>query len=104
MDKYYLYKSDKPNKKFMIKFINPKTDREKTIYFGQAGASDFTIHKDEERKQRYIRRHRGMGEKWDDPTTPGFYALHILWNKPTISQSIKDTNNRFGIKIIRKRE
>ena len=29
----------------------------KKVYSGQAGASDFTIHKDEERKQRYINRH-----------------------------------------------
>lgn len=103
MDKYYLFDSDKPAKKFMIKYINPKTDREKTIYFGQAGASDMIQHKDEERKKRYIKRHSGMGEKWSDPTTAGFYALHLLWNKPSLSASIKDTNEKYGIKIIRKR-
>ena len=25
----------------------------------------------------------------------GFYAKNILWNKPTITESIKDTNKRF---------
>jgi len=104
MDKYYLYNSDKPNKKYYILFTNPKTGREKRIYFGQAGASDMTQHKDEERKARYINRHRGMGEKWNDPTTAGFYALHLLWNKPSLSASIKDTNEKYGIKIIRKRK
>lgn len=103
MDKYYLYDSDKPTKKYYILFTNPKTGREKRIYFGQAGASDMTQHKDEERKTRYIARHRGMGEKWNDPTTPGFYALHLLWNKPSLSASIKDTNEKYGIKIIRKK-
>lgn len=103
MDKYYLYKSDKPTKKFMIKYINNKTGRENTIYFGQANASDMTQHKDEERKARYIKRHSGMGESWDNPHTAGFYSRWLLWNKPTLSASIKDTNEKFGIKIIKKR-
>ncbi len=30
------------------------TKDNKKYYFGQAGYSDFTIHKDEARKQRYI--------------------------------------------------
>ncbi len=32
------------------------------VYFGAAGYPDFTIHKDEERKSRYIKRHNN--EKW----------------------------------------
>ena len=40
---YYPYKSEKPDKKYYI-----ITKAEKKVYFGQAGASDFTIHKDEE--------------------------------------------------------
>ena len=50
MIKYKPYKSDKPNKKYYI-IINDN----KKVYFGQAGYSDFTIHKDEERKLRYIK-------------------------------------------------
>ena len=52
MIKYYPYKSDKPNKKYYI-----ITNDNKKIYFGATGYSDFTIHKDEERKLRYIKRH-----------------------------------------------
>jgi len=107
-DKYYLYVSDKPNKKYRIEYINPETGRLKKVYFGAIKPNgepydDFTITKDEEQKQRYIKRHRGMGEKWNNPRTSGFYALHLLWNKPTLSASIKDTNEKYGIKIIRKR-
>ena len=69
-------------------------DNRKTIYFGAKGASDFTLHKNEERKQGYINRHR-KNEDWTDPKTAGFYAKNILWNKPTIQASIKDTNQRF---------
>ena len=47
MIKYYPYKSDKPNKKYYI-----ITNNNKKVYFGASGYSDFTIHKDEARKQR----------------------------------------------------
>ena len=66
----------------------------KTISFGANGMSDFTIHKDEERRQRYISRHK-KNEDWEDPLTAGFYAYHVLWNKKTLQESIDDMNRRF---------
>ncbi len=53
MIKYYPYKGDQPNKKYYI-----ITNDSKKIYLDQAFASDFTIHKDEARKQRYMDRHK----------------------------------------------
>ena len=53
MIKYKPFKSDKPDKKYYI-----ITNDNKKVYFGQAGASVFTLHKDEARKQRYINRHQ----------------------------------------------
>ena len=58
MLKYYPYKSDKPDKKYYI-----ITHNGKKVYFGAAGMSDFTIHKDEARKQRCINRHK-RNENW----------------------------------------
>ena len=81
--------SSKSDKKYMA-IINDR----KTVHFGQAGASDMTQHKDKERKKRYLARHR-KNEQWDNPLTASFYATNILWNKPTITESIKDTNRRF---------
>ena len=43
---YYPYKSDKPDKKYYI-----ITKTEKKVYFGQASASDFIKHKNEDRKK-----------------------------------------------------
>ena len=40
------------------KKFNAVVNGTKTIPFGAKGMSDYTIHKDEERKQRYINRHR----------------------------------------------
>ena len=58
MKKYYPYKSDKPEKKYYV-----ISNTNKKIYFGQAGADDFTITKNEEQKQRYIARHN-KNEDW----------------------------------------
>ena len=82
--------SDKPSKKF-----EARIDGKKSIHFGSKGMSDFTIHKDPERKERYLQRHRGMGEDWSNPLTAGFYATNLLWNKPSLTESIRDTNRRF---------
>ena len=89
-----LKRSNKPDKKYMVKVDN------KTIHFGSAGMSDFTKNKDPERKNRYIARHKKR-ENWTKSgiKTAGFWSKHILWNKPTIRESIKNTENRFNIKI-----
>lgn len=90
-----LRKSNKPDKKFMVRI-----DDKKTIHFGSKGMSDFTIHKDTERKNRYINRHKKR-ENWTKSgiKSAGFWSKHILWNKPSIQQSINDTEKRFNIKI-----
>ena len=80
--------SDKPNKKF-----EARIDGRKSIHFGNKGMSDFTIHKDPERKERYLQRH-AKNEDWDNPLTASFYATNTLWNKSTIAESIRDTNRR----------
>ena len=93
MIKYYPYKSDKPNKKYYI-----ITNNNKKVYFGASGYSDFTIHKDEARKQRYINRHQN-NEGWSKSgiDTSGFWSRWILWHLPTIKESYQDIKKRFNI-------
>jgi hypothetical protein len=93
MIKYYPYKSDKPNKKYYI-----ITNDGKKVYFGASGYSDFTIHKDEARKQRYLNRHRN-NENWTKSgiNTAGWWSRWILWHLPTISASYQDIKKRFNI-------
>ena len=69
----------------------------KTVAFGAAGYSDFTQHKDEERKERYIARHRKR-EDWtrSGVDTAGFYAKHLLWNKGSLTASVRDLNQKFA--------
>jgi len=69
----------------------------KTTHFGSAGMSDYTINKDDKRKERYLSRHRAR-ENWNSPMTSGALSRWILWNKKTRSASIKDFKNRFNYK------
>ena len=44
-------KSNLESKKMMAIFYDINNKKIKTVHFGQAGASDYTIHKDPERKK-----------------------------------------------------
>ena len=85
-----LAKSSRPGKKFEVRIGG------KTIHFGATGYEDYTTHKDPVRKASYLSRHRN--ENWNDPETAGFWARWILWNKKTISASIRDLR-RLGIAV-----
>ena len=81
------------------KKIDAIIDGKKTVSFGSAGMSDYTKHKDAERKERYVNRHK-KNEDWSNPKTAGFYAKHVLWNKPTLQASVADLNKKFnGLKV-----
>ena len=82
-----------PSKKADKKY-DAVIDGKKTVSFGSSQHSDFIKHKDPERKQRYLDRHKAR-ENWNDPTTAGALSKFVLWNKPTISASVRDMNSRF---------
>jgi hypothetical protein len=75
----------------------------KTINFGAEGYEDYTTHKDKDRMGRYVKRHK-TNEDWTKKgiETAGFWAKHILWNQPSLEASIKDTENKFGLRIHKK--
>lgn len=90
-----LRKSDHPEKKYMATF--EENGRERTTHFGAAGMKDYTLYSPlerEERKRRYLARHRAT-ENWNDPTSPGALSRWILWNKPTVKASLQDYLSRF---------
>ena len=91
-----LRKSRRTGKKWDAIFQYPD-GRETTTSFGARGYSDYTKHKDVTRRARYLKRHSGMGENWNDPTTPGALSRWVLWNKPTLRGSIKDFKSRFNL-------
>ena len=84
-------KSTNINKKF-----DAVIDGKKTVSFGASGYSDYTKHKYNDRKNKYIDRHKS-NEDWTKSgiRTPGFYSKHVLWNKPTIEASVNDLNKKY---------
>ena len=80
--------SDKTNKKIMAVL-----DEKKKIHFGDSRYQDFTKHKDPERKKAYLARHKK--DNFHNPLYAGFYSTNLLWNKPTLKESIVDTNKKY---------
>lgn len=68
----------------------------KKLYFGNKKYEDYTIHRDDERKARYLARHQKR-ENWNDINTAGAWSRWLLWNKPTIKASYEDIKRRFGL-------
>lgn len=85
-------------KKYQIYEVYDDGSRSKIVKFGAQGYEDYTIHKDIERKTKYISRHHSR-ESWGKSgvLTPGFWSRWLLWNEPTLTRSIKDLKDRMGI-------
>ena len=88
-------KSNNKNKKFMAIFYDGDK-KIKTTHFGASGMSDYTIHNDDDRKKRYLDRHR-KNEKWNDYMTAGALSRWILWNKKNLKSSVLDYKKRFKL-------
>ena len=85
-------RSTRAGKKYMAVFmINGK---KKTTHFGQSGAEDYTQHHDEDRKRRYIQRHRAR-ENWNDPTSAGALSRYILWEHKSFRTAVSSFKRRF---------
>ena len=92
-----LKKSQKPGKKFDV-VLADDSGKEHTVSFGAAGYSDYTIHKDPTRRERYLLRHKAR-EDWTRSgiLTPGFWSRWLLWNLPTLEASLADVRRRFQL-------
>lgn len=98
MKKYTLQRTNIGHHKFVV----TDDDSGKKIKFGHRDYDDYTIHKDDDRKKRYLNRHSSR-ENAKDIRTAGFWATNILWNKKSIRASMADIQKKFRVKIILKR-
>ena len=82
---YNPYNSDDDTHKFYI-----ITKKQKKVYFGAKGYEDYTTHKNEERKQRYISRHK-KSENWSKTglDTAGWWSRFYLWEEPTKREALE---------------
>lgn len=94
-----LAKSTRKNKQYKVLLFDRQGNKKRTVHFGSPMPS-YPDHKDPERKASYISRHRKR-EDWNKSgiETAGFWSKHLLWNRPTVKQSIKDIERRFNITI-----
>ena len=110
MKPYTLKKSNRKGKKYMM--IMP--DEGHMHYFGATGYRDYTLmnsrdskfYEPDEAERKKVRasyraRHRGdkgLGSRH----SPAELSWSLLWTKPTLAQSIKYYENKFGVKVINK--
>jgi len=94
---YKLHKNPDAVKKFKVTLPNGKT-----VKFGARGYSDYTIHKDEDRMNRYLARHRTR-ENWTKKgiNTAGFWSRWLLWSEPSLSEAKKRIEKKFKISILK---
>lgn len=104
-------------KKFRATIWNGNGTRSTSVDFGQAGASDYTLHKDFDRMVRYVMRHshpddfiglrniervNSTKERWgvDGIRTAGFWSRWLLWSKPSLRGAVRNIHSKFrGVRI-----
>jgi hypothetical protein len=84
MKPFVLYKSKTFGKKWDVYVPIVNTNRLKKVSYGAAGMSDYTKHKDKERRERYRNRHKN--DKIYNPYKAGFWSWWHLWGKTPDSQ------------------
>jgi len=92
--KVTLVDSPTSTKKFRVIFPDGKH-----VDFGSRGASDYTINKNQERKNNYLARHGASGQDWSSLgiRTAGVWSRWLLWNKTSISEAKQFLTSRFEI-------
>lgn len=71
-----VYLSNKKNKKYAI--YDPIN--KKLVHFGQMGFEDYTMHKDDKRRQNYLLRASHIKGEWkNNPYSANNMSMHILW-------------------------
>ena len=73
--------SSRKNNKYMVKLPGGKK-----VHFGSPKYEDFTIHKDKERRDKYLSRATKIKNKkgeltYTNPESSNFWSVHLLWPK-----------------------
>jgi hypothetical protein len=88
-----LEKSNKPNKKLVITFSEPKL----TIHFGSKNSSTYLDHHDKVKRSNYLKRHQ-VNENWDE-VNAGSLSAYILWGPTTdLNANLMGYLNKFNIR------
>ena len=71
--------SKRKNNKYVVKLPGGKN-----LHFGSSQYPDFLIHKDEERKEKYLARAKKIKNKkgeltYENPESTNFWSVNLLW-------------------------
>lgn len=94
--KVKLFVSPIKTKKYRAIFYDKNDNILNQTDFGAKGYEDYTIHKDDDRKQNYISRHKKR-ENWNNPFSAGALSRWVLWHKPTLKESWEDYKKKFKL-------
>lgn len=89
--------SNRKDKKYAAIIV--EGGKTKILHFGASGYEDYTIHKNDLKRDKYEKRH-AKNEDWEDYHKPAFWAKNLLWNKLTLEESAADIEDRYKIKVI----
>jgi len=79
-----------------VAVIEDDNGKEHYVRFGAYGYSDYTHHKDDDRKLRYDDRH-AKRENWGrgGRLTAGFWAKHYLWEYKTKEEALQQIKKKY---------
>ena len=102
------FHSNRQGKKYVAIFTELNDDEDgdyekeiKRVHFGARKPNgqpyeDYTAHHDDERKARYIARHRAR-EDWNDYMSAGALSRWILWEEKDIGDAIRKYRENFNL-------
>ena len=89
-----LEKSNKPDKKLVITFSDPKL----TIHFGSKNSSTYLDHHDKTKRSNYLKRHM-VNEDWEH-VNAGSLSAYLLWGPTTdLNTNLTEYLNKFNIRF-----
>ena len=87
-----LEKSNKPNKKLVIKFSDPNL----TIHFGSKYSSTYLDHHDKHKRSNYLKRHK-VNEDWNQVNS-GSLSRYLLWGPSTdLNENLFNYLDKFNL-------
>ena len=92
---YVLKKSKRKGKRFVLAMPDEKHQH----HFGSDIGITYVDGRTDSEKRAWIARHR-QNKNYNNPHSGIYWARHLLWNKESLKQSIKDMEKKLNIKIV----
>ena len=94
---YIIKPSTRKNKRYVVVMEGM------SHHFDSKAYDNYTDHGNDKQKASYLARHKAR-EDWTKTGihSAGFWSRWLLWNKKSLAKSVRDIENRFGVRIAMK--